>query len=349
MPRRRNFISPEDKRRIIEKYEANEDFLVTAAELGIKRTTAYGIIRCYQRNGHLEDGRVNSGRKRKIDDESLDFLVMMIEATPTITINELNQALRESFPAKPHVCDSTVSRALDASLITLKKCENVPQDRNSAAVKEARVQYAHYMYEEGLQKHRIYIDETGFHLYTKRMYGRAARGERAIRVVGGQRGGNISLIAAISDVAGLVYYEMHTQSVTKEIFASFLTSLDVILGDEEAVLIMDNAPCHRDAGQVIQNHEVKYLPPHSPFLNPIENCFAVLKATLKHHINDIAGNCTTAAARRAGRTLRAHREQQLKGAMEMALGVVTPELTGPNYRHSNRFLMQCLNSHDIWA
>ena len=94
---------------------------------------------------------------------------------------------------------------------------------------------------------------------------------------------------------------------------------------------------------------MKYLPPHSPFLNPIENCFAVLKATLKHHINDIAGNCATAAARRAGRTLRAHREQQLKGAMEMALGVVTPELTGPNYRHSNRFLMQCLNSHDIWA
>ena len=53
MPRRRNFISSEDKRRIIEKYEANKDFLVTAAELGIKRTAAYGIIRNYQRKGNL--------------------------------------------------------------------------------------------------------------------------------------------------------------------------------------------------------------------------------------------------------------------------------------------------------
>ena len=114
---------------------------------------------------------------------------MMIESVPTITINELNQALRESFPAKPHVCNSTVSRALDAALITLKKCENVPQDRNSPAVKEDRVQYAHSMYEEGLQKHRIYIDETGFNLYTKGMFGRAARGERAIRVVGGSEKG----------------------------------------------------------------------------------------------------------------------------------------------------------------
>lgn len=145
MPRHRNFISPEDKRRLVEKYEANEDFLVTAAELGIKRTTAYGIIKKYQEKGHVDDGRVDSGRKRKIDDESLDFLVLMIEAVPTITLNELNQALREAFPTKPHVCVSTISRALDAALITIKKCENVPHDRNSPAVKEVRVQFAHYM------------------------------------------------------------------------------------------------------------------------------------------------------------------------------------------------------------
>ena len=187
---------------------------------------------------------------------------MMIESVPTITIKELNQALRESFPAISHICDSTVLRALDAALITLKKCENVPQDRNSLAVKEARVQFAHYMYDEGLQKDRMYIDETGFNLYTKQMYGQATRGEHAIRVVGDQRGGNITLVAAISDVTGLVYHEIHTQSVTKEVFASFLTSLDVILGDEEAILIMDNASCHGDAGQVIQNHEVRYLPTH---------------------------------------------------------------------------------------
>ena len=49
LPRHPNYISPEDKKRLVEKYEANEDFLVTAAELGIKRTTAYGIIRNYQK------------------------------------------------------------------------------------------------------------------------------------------------------------------------------------------------------------------------------------------------------------------------------------------------------------
>ena len=64
MPRRRRNarISEEDKQRIIEKYEANEDFLVTAADLGIKRTTAYGIIRNYQNTGHVHDGRHRAGR-----------------------------------------------------------------------------------------------------------------------------------------------------------------------------------------------------------------------------------------------------------------------------------------------
>lgn len=90
-----------------------------------------------------------------------------------ITINELNQVLRESFPAKTHVCDSIVEGTRCNAHYYKKKCENVPQDRNSPAVKEAiyRVQYAHYMYLEGLQKHRSYIDESGFNLYTKRMYG----------------------------------------------------------------------------------------------------------------------------------------------------------------------------------
>ena len=64
MPRRRRNarISEEDKQRIIEKYEANEDFLITAADLGIKRTTAYGIIRNYQNTGQVHDSRHPAGR-----------------------------------------------------------------------------------------------------------------------------------------------------------------------------------------------------------------------------------------------------------------------------------------------
>lgn len=68
MPRRRRNarISEEDKQRIIDKYEANEDFLITAADLGIKRTTAYSIIRKYQRTGILHDERHRAGKLNQI-------------------------------------------------------------------------------------------------------------------------------------------------------------------------------------------------------------------------------------------------------------------------------------------
>lgn len=279
----------------------------------------------------------------------MDFLVLLIEAVPTITIKELNTTLRDIWPRKPIVCDTTIARVIDGALITLKKCDNVPHDRNSPDVKEARVQFAHYMYERGLQRHRVYVDETGYNLHTKRTYGRAARGERVVRTVGGQRGGNTTLIAAISDRGGLIYSEIHTSSVTQEVFHHFLASLEVILDAEDAVVIMDNAPCHRRANDSMINHQVKYLPPHSPFLNPIENCFSVLKATLKQHLNNIAEGCDTAAARRLGQTLKAYREGKLRGAMEDSLIVLTPQITQANYQHSNTFLMKCLHREDIWA
>ena len=50
------------------------------------------------------------------------------------------------------------------------------------------------MYDEGIHKLRIYIDETGFNLHTKRAYGRAPMGQRINRIVSGQRGGNVTSV-----------------------------------------------------------------------------------------------------------------------------------------------------------
>jgi hypothetical protein len=121
---------------------------------------------------------------------------MLIEANPCITLREMNATLREVFSRKPHVTTSTISRALEGELITLKQAHNIPAERNSPAVKESRYTYAHWMFENGMQKHRIYVDETGFNLYTKRAYGRARQGERVNRIVRGQRGSNVTVITA---------------------------------------------------------------------------------------------------------------------------------------------------------
>ena len=208
------------------------------------------------------------------------------------------------------------------------------------------------MHEEGLNKHRIYVDETGFNLWTKRAYGRARMGERVNRVVRGQRGNNITVIVAISDQVGVLYYEVKEGGVNQEKFADFLTSLSVVIGEEEAaeaVVVMDNAPCHRRAHEW-PNLSIKYLPPYSPFLNPIEECFSVFKAYLKHRLNDIsAANLdNAAAARREGVPLYRRRLQQLRAAVRETLQPsVTREVVAANYQHSNTYLMSCIQLSDI--
>ena len=49
MPRAYKRGSAVDHQRIIDKYNAGEDFLTMAAELGVKRTTAYAIVKQHQR------------------------------------------------------------------------------------------------------------------------------------------------------------------------------------------------------------------------------------------------------------------------------------------------------------
>lgn len=179
----------------------------TPAELRIPQTTAYEIIRKFVETGERRGRHGGGGQRPVLDDKAKNFLVMLVEAIPTITISELNRTLRQTFPGKPHVRNLTVSRALDGELLTLKQVRNAQVNNaqvncKSEAVKDACVAFVHYMYDEGIHN-RVYVDEIGYNLYTSRAYVRAPRGRRINRMVAGQRGTNITLITAVFSVAGL--------------------------------------------------------------------------------------------------------------------------------------------------
>ncbi|KAG7159328.1 putative DDE superfamily endonuclease domain-containing protein 7 [Homarus americanus] len=273
---------------------------------------------------------------------------MLVEATPTITIRELNHTLWQTFPGKPHVCNMTVSRALDGELITLKQAHNVSANRNSEDVKAARVAFAQYMYEGGIHQHRVYVDETGYNPYTCRTYGRAPRGQHVNRIVAGQRGSNVTLIAAISNLAGLFSYEIHVTSVTKEVLKNLMTSQDSVLGPEAAVILMDNAPCHAGIEQEFEDRVIKKLPPHSTLINPIENCFSFLKAIVKRQLNNIADRCDARAAHRHGVTCRMYQERLLQQVLRTAVPSIDATLCSANYQHFQTYLQRCIARKDIW-
>ena len=103
MPRRNHIVSEEDRRRLTECYSRGEDFIALAHALHVKRTTAYTIIRRYQATGEVSRGPAAGGRKSKMDQEAIDFIVSLIEANPCITLREMKATLLEIFPQKPEV------------------------------------------------------------------------------------------------------------------------------------------------------------------------------------------------------------------------------------------------------
>ena len=60
-------------------------------------------------------------------------------------------------------------------------------------------------------------------------------------------------------------------------FGNLIQNLDIIVGEFNTWIIMDKALYHTSIGELFPHRKFVYLPPYSPFLNPIENCFSVLK------------------------------------------------------------------------
>lgn len=212
------------------------------------------------------------------------------------------------------------------------------------------LRYAEWILNGNINERRIYIDETGFNLYTRRTYGRAAVGQRVNRIVGSQRGQNVTFIVAVTPDVGVIYFEVYQRGVKHDDVAGFLVSLAAILGDERAILLLDNAPSHRALENPDAAREVRFLPAHSPFLNPIENCFSVLKAGAKQRLactQGVADNRRLAQQHNMG--LLEWRNHVLIREVSASMEAITPEIVAANYRHADSYLTRCIRGeHILW-
>ncbi|KAL6458786.1 hypothetical protein MHYP_G00322580 [Metynnis hypsauchen] len=208
----------------------------------------------------------------------------------------------------------------------------VPFERNGERVKELRYQYVQCIMELEASEppHSfIYMDEAGFNL-TKRSH-------RATVDVPGQRGGNITMGAAISENGVLTHIPIIGPYNTEHL-VTFLDTLyrDLIhererdqIGDDlpKYIIVWDNVSFHRSniIRQWFATHStmpMEFLPPYSPFLNPIEEFFSAWRWKVYNR--------------------QPHTQMTLLAAMDAACDDITADACRGWIRHSKRFFPHCI-------
>ncbi len=135
-----------------------------------------------------------------------------------------------------------------------------------------------------LAEHLKFIDESGAHLGLTRLYGRAAPGERVTVGTPGYSGKHYTLVAAVSlsEVSATSVLE---GGMTGEAFDAYVAQILAPTLRPGDIVLIDNLNVHKreTAQQLIAAHgaRLEFLPPYSPDLNPIEQCWSKVKTVLR--------------------------------------------------------------------
>ena len=130
----------------------------------------------------------------------------------------------------------------------------------------------------------VFLDETGASTNMTRARGRAPRGERCVAAVPHGHWKTTTFIA------GLRYNEITAPLVLDgpmdgEAFLAYVKTFLCPTLNPGDIVIADNLSSHKVAGvqEAIADRgaTLRYLPPYSPDLNPIEKMFSKLKALLR--------------------------------------------------------------------
>jgi transposase len=276
-----DFISNDDRKRIIDSYLDGNTVSDISKVMRFKRTTVYALINQFFEHGNISRKQKGGVRRQSLSDAQKRVVLEWIDEDCSITLNQIKIRCQEKMNVV--ISTSTLSRYMKSFSYTFKRIHNIPERRNDVTTLDLREIYANIFM--GIvsnidDSNIIFIDEVGFNVSMRSKFGRSLVGTRPIQVVPTIRSRNVSVCCAMNR-HGIVGYKTQTRAYNSESFGEFIRFLISELQNkniQNAVFIMDNVAFHKT--DVINNivvesgYEILFLPPYSPFLNPIENMFS---------------------------------------------------------------------------
>lgn len=334
------------KIRIIAVAEKDSDWKAAARANGVPIGTAYGWLYraeepCKKRGGY---------RKKKLSENDIDKILMYVEDNPLITLSNIKCKIETDLGIS--ISTTTIHKYLDCKLYTVKKVLQEPGNMNSESNKEKRREYVQSLMDKmGQGKFVIFIDETNCNLFLRRSEGRSRKGTRCSVKCSSSKGKNIHIIAGISQ-QGLVYLERRRGSYKKDDCCDWLRRMlrSVTEPMGNVVVVCDNAPVHTALERVFEEEEFSgsmllRASPYSAPINPIEECWSVMKATMKRLLATRMTDMMNSIPE--GMTQTEYRLNFLEQAIDDSIHTITPRLCLSTFNHIQKHFRTVLNMGDL--
>jgi transposase len=253
------------------------------------------IFKCSSRslmrwvNQYKKEGNVNKQYRKpiayKVKKEYVKFLLDEIKKNKTITLQELNEKLKDKY--KTDISTTQIFRVINDNNITLKQTR-IRHEPIKRFGKEININNKLIDFYNEVKKYKIQdiicIDETSIKSLQKRNHCYSEKGKRCVIKTQSQEVfKKYTGIFAIS-VDGVIEWDLYEKGgINTDRLIDFLEK-NITSKLRNKLIILDNASSHRNEkikALVNKHNNILYAVPYQHFTNSIENYFSMLKSRLQ--------------------------------------------------------------------
>jgi len=247
-----------------------------AAKYAVSRAWVDRVKQRRRETGEVTPRRQTAFRRRTLNAHHEQRLVFLITARPDATLAELRDALPTTAAL------STLWRAIGRLGLTVKKTVHADEQRRpDVAAARRRWRDTQPLHDA---RGYVFVDESGVTTDLLRRYGRSPRGVRLRDYTPCGHWQTHTIIAALR-VEGLQAPAVFDGPLDNPTFLAYVEQVLVPTLRPGDVVVLDNLAIHKqpEVQAAIERvgARLRFLPPYSPDLNPIELAFAKLKAFMR--------------------------------------------------------------------
>lgn len=240
-------------------------------------------------NQYKKEGNVNKHYRKpiayKVKKEYVKFLLDEIKKNKTITLQELNEKLKDKY--KTDISTTQIFRVINDNNITLKQTR-IRHEPIKRFGKEININNKLNDFYNEVKKYKIQdiicIDETSIKSLQKRNHCYSEKGKRCVIKTQSQEVFKKYTGIFAINVNGVIDWDLYEKGgINTDRLIDFLEQ-NITNKLRNKLIILDNASSHRNEkikALVNKHNNILYAVPYQHFTNSIENYFSMLKSRLQ--------------------------------------------------------------------